>query len=229
MGVAVRRISMSTTDELLKAVASRYRPSTRAEKGRILTEFVEISGFHRKHAERLLRSDDVAVRSRPQPERRVYDDALRVALVVFWDSADRICGKRLKPLIPLLIPAKERNGHLALDDTVRTRLLGISAASIDCFLAPVRMASSGGRSHRHSYSSAVRRSVPIRTYSDWNDPAPGFMEADLVAHSGPSASGSFVQTLTLTDVATGWTERSLLLFRDSKSYLTGLRCDLSGP
>lgn len=143
---------------------------------------------------------------RPRPERSVYDDVVRVALVVLWDAADRICGKRLKPLIPLLIPAKESNGHLALDETVRTRLLEISAATIDRVLAPMRMASSGGQTRRNGHSSAVRRSVPIRTYADWNDPAPGFMEADLVAHSGPSASGNFVLTLTLTDVATGWTE-----------------------
>ena len=223
---------MGTRDELLEAVASRYRSSTRAEKGRILTEFAEISGYHRKHAERLLRSDDVAVRSRPRPERRVYDDAVRVALVVLWEAADRICGKRLKPLIPLLIPAMERNGHLALEETVRTRLLGISAASIDRVLAPVRMASSGGRPRRNGHSSAVRRSVPIRTYADWNDPAPGFMEADLVAHSGPSATGSFVQTLTLTDVATGWTECAPLLFREQRllgEVMTAMRSVLPFP
>lgn len=223
---------MGTRDELLKAVALRYRSSTRAEKGRILTEFAEISGYHRKHAERLLRSDDVVVRSRPRPERRVYDDAVRVALVVLWEAADRICGKRLKPLIPLLIPAMERNGHLALDETVRTRLLEISAASIDRVLAPVRMASSGSRRRRNGHSSAVRRSVPMRTYADWNDPAPGFMEADLVAHSGPSASGSFVQTLTLTDVATGWTECAPLLFREQRllgEVMTAMRSVLPFP
>jgi len=68
---------MGTRDELLEAVAVRYRAATRAEKGRILTEFVEISGYHRKHAERLLRRDHVVDRSRPRPERRIYDDAVR--------------------------------------------------------------------------------------------------------------------------------------------------------
>lgn len=122
---------MGTRDELLEAVGARYRAATRTEKGRILTEFAEISGYHRKHAERLLRRDHVVDRSRPRPERRVYDDAVREALVVLWEAGDRICGKRLKPLIPLLIPAMERHGHLALDETVRLRLLEISAATID--------------------------------------------------------------------------------------------------
>lgn len=205
---------MGTRDELLEAVAVRYRAATRAEKGRILTEFADISGYHRKHAERLLRRDHVVDRSRPRPERRIYDDAVREALVVLWEAGDRICGKRLKPLIPLLIPAMERHGHLTLDETVRLRLLEISAATIDRVLAPARAGASGGGRRRNAHSSAVRRSVPVRTFADWNDPAPGYMEADLVAHSGPSASGSFVQTLTLTDVATGWTECAPLLFRE---------------
>lgn len=207
---------MGTRDELLKAVACRYRSAPRAEKGRILTEFAEISGYHRKHVERLLRRGDVVDRSRPRPECRVYDDAVRAALVVLWEAADRICGKRLKPLIPLLIPAMERHGHLALDETVRSRLLRISAASIDRLLAPMRATSSGGRPRRNGHASAVRRSVPVRTYADWDDPAPGYMEADLVPHGGPSASGSLVQTLTLADVATGWTECAPLLFREQR-------------
>ena len=230
---------MATRDELLDAVASRYRSATRVEKGRILTEFAEISGYHRKHVERLLRRGRVADRSRPRPERRVYDDAVRETLVVLWEAADRICGKRLKPLIPLLIPAMERHGHLALDETVRTLLHQISAASIDRILAPMRAASSGGQRRRNAHGSAVRRSVPVRTYADWNDPAPGYMEADLVAHGGPSASGSFVQTLTLTDVATGWTECAPLPFREQHllgEVMTALatrrcrsRCSASTP
>jgi len=223
---------MGTRDELLAAVAARYRAATRTEKGRILTEFAEISGYHRKHAERLLRREHVVDRSRPRPARRVYDQAVREALVVLWEASDRICGKRLKPLIPLLMPAMERHGHLALDEEVRVRLLKISAATIDRVLTPVRAVGSGDRRRRTKHSSAVRRRVPIRTYADWDDPAPGYMEADLVAHSGPSASGSFVQTLTLTDVATGWTECTPLLFREQRllgEVMTALRPALPFP
>lgn len=223
---------MATRDELLDAVALRYRSATRGEKGRILTEFSAISGYHRKHAERLLRRAQVVDRSRPRPERRVYGDAVREALVVLWEASDRICGKRLKPLIALLIPAMERHGHLALDETVRRLLHQISAASIDRILAPMRAAGSGDRPRRNAHCSAVRRSVPVRTYTDWNDPAPGYMEADLVAHGGPSASGSFVQTLTLTDVATGWTECAPLLFREQRllgEVMTALQAALPFP
>lgn len=223
---------MGTRDELLTAVAARYSAAKRSEKSRILTEFAEISGYHRKHAERLLRREHAVDRSQPRPGRRVYDEAVREALVVLWEAGDRICGKRLKPLIPLLITAMERHGHLELDPEVRVRLCEISPATIDRVLTPVRAGASGSRRRRNAHSSAVRRSVPIRTYADWNDPVPGYMEADLVAHSGPSASGSFVQTLTLTDVATGWTECAPLLFREQRllsEVMTALRPALPFP
>ena len=203
---------MATRDELLEALTARYREAGRAEKGRILSEFASVTGYHRTHAARVLRATSRPDRAQPRPERRIYDDAVREALIVLWEASDRICGKRLKALIPTLVTAMERHGHLALDAEVRVRLETISAATIDRMLAPARQGGNGRR--RVARSPAIRRSVPIRTYADWGDPAPGFMEADLVAHSGPMTSGSFVQTLVLTDIATGWTECAPLLYRE---------------
>ncbi len=103
----------------------------------------------------------------------------------------------------------------------------MSAATIDRALVRVREGL-GRRRQRHATHS-LRRSVPIRTSADWNDPAPGFVEADLVAHSGPSARGSFIQTLVLTDIATGWTECALLIVREQtllSTVLTELRKQL---
>jgi hypothetical protein len=90
----------------------------------------------------------------------------------------------------------------------------MSAATIDRALHEVKGQARGGPRRRAAPSAGVRRSVPVRTFADWDDPAPGFMEADLVAHSGPTAEGSFVQTLTLTDIASGWTECAPLLVRE---------------
>src|SRR5829696_1542701 len=120
----------------------------------------------------------------------------------------------------------ERHGHLHLAPEVRARLLAISAATIDRALRAVREQAGSRMRRRSAASSAVRRSVPVRTFADWQDPPPGFVEADLVAHSGPSASGSFVQTLVLTDIATGWTECGPLLVREQgllSEVLTELR------
>ena len=84
-------MSRATRDELLDALVARYREAGRAEKGRILTEFARVTGYHRKHAERLLRGGDRSDRSRPRPERRLYDVAVREALIVLWEASDRIC------------------------------------------------------------------------------------------------------------------------------------------
>lgn len=217
---------MATRDELVKAVMERYTRSCRLEKSRILDEFTAVSGLHRKHAMRLLRDGSPAGRSGPRPERRLYDDAVREALIVLWEASDRICGKRLKPLVPILVEAMERHGHLDLAPEIRTRLLAMSAATIDRALREVRETAGGRKRRRSAASSALRRSIPIRTFSDWQNPPPGFVEADLVAHSGPVTSGSYVQTLVLTDIATGWTECAPLLVREQKllsEVLTELR------
>jgi hypothetical protein len=210
----MRRVSMATRNELVEAIAARYARSNRAERVRILDEFVAVTGFHRKHAMRLLRGGASAGRSGLRPSRRVYDDAVREALLVIWEASDRICGKRLKPLVPVLLDAMERHGHLALEAEVRAGLLAMSAATIDRALRAVREKLGSRGRRRPAASSAVRRSIPVRTFSDWEDPPPGFIEADLVAHSGPVASGSFIQTLVLTDIATGWTECAPLLVRE---------------
>jgi hypothetical protein len=196
---------MATRDALLAAVAVRYRGCGRSEKSRILDEFASVTGHHRKHAMRLLRSDSVKQAPASRPGRRVYDAAVRAALIVLWEAPDRICGKRLKAMIPTLLPAMERHGHLDLVPEIRAALLGMSAATIDRALRPQR-ARSGSGTRRRKAPSALRSSIPVRTFSDWNDPPPGFIEVDLVAHSGPVASGAFIQTLVLTDIATGWTE-----------------------
>ena len=107
-------------------------------------------------------------------------------------------------MLPLLVPALERHGHLVIDSSARTQLLGVSAATIDRLLAEARGACDRRRVRRAP--TALRRSVPIRTYADWNSPEPGFMEIDLVAHCGDRLVGAFVYPLTLTDIASTWTK-----------------------
>ncbi len=206
---------MAARDELVVAIAGRYAQGDRVERGRILDEFSAVTGFHRKHAMRLLRVGEVKQRSGARPGRRVYGEAVREALIVVWEASDRICGKRLRPLLPILVEAMERHGHLQLKQELRIKLLAMSAATIDRALRDIRQAGTATR-RRAAPSAAIRRSVPVRTFDGWDDPAPGFVEADLVAHSGPVARGSFVQTLVLTDIATGWIECAPLLVREQR-------------
>jgi integrase-like protein len=208
-----RKVSTETRQDLLQAVRERYRGSLKEEKLRILDEFVAVTGYHRKHVIRLFNAAPVASGLGRRPRLPVYDEAVREALIMLWEASDRVCGKRLKPLLPLLVSALERHGHLTLEATVRARVLAASAATLDRMLRPTRASVSGQRVRRRAVP-AVQKNVPVRTFAEWEEPLPGDMEADLVSHGGDSAAGSFVHTLTLTDVASGWTECVALVVRD---------------
>ena len=210
---AMPTISVKARQELVKAIRERYAASSSSDKHRILDELVALTGYHRKHAIRVLRSTTSESVPKPRPPRsRVYDEAVREALVVLWEASDRICGKRLKAVMPILLPALENHGHVKLDEDVRRRLLTVSAATIDRLLTSRRQASQ--RSQRKTPPRATR-SVPLRTSTDSRQPEPGFLEIDLVAHGGDSAEGRFAQTLVLTDIASRWTECVALLVREA--------------
>jgi hypothetical protein len=208
---------MATRHELIEAVSQRYQTVERRQKQRIIDEFLEVTGYHRKHAIRVLNGYGRAQGEKPEGHqlgRRIYDEAVRQTLVILWEASDRICGKRLKALIPNLLEALERHGHLQLDSKVRGRLVAMSAATMDRVLGPAREGIRGRRRRPAGVGAAVRRNVPVRTFTDWKDPRPGYFEMDLVAHCGHSVSGSFVHTLVLTDIASGWTECASLVVRE---------------
>ena len=145
---------MAARDELVAAVAGRYAQGDRGERGRILDEFAAVTGYHRKHAMRLLRAGQVNRRGGPRPGRRIYDEAVREALIVIWEASDRICGKRLRPLLPILLEAMEQHGHLHLAPEVSARLLAMSAATIDRALRDIRRQAGTARRRRSAPSGA---------------------------------------------------------------------------
>src|SRR5262245_4876113 len=220
------RISMGARREVVSAVAERYRSARRAGKGRILDELCATTGWHRKHAVRALRQRETVTilgQEAPRARRRRYGPSIKDALTALWEASDRVCGKRLKVMIPTLLPPLEQHGRLKLDKTDRDLVLAISAATIDRVLGDVKVAASGGKRRRAGFYSAIRREVPIRTFNDWNSPPPGFCEVDMVAHGGTSVAGSFIQTLTMVDVATGWTECLPLVTRDGSLVVEAMK------
>jgi hypothetical protein len=205
---------LATRRELIEAIAGRYHAAARADQKKILDEFIEVTGFHRKHAIRALRRTVAADHGKvPTPRSRVYNQAVVEGLTILWEAADRICGKRLKYAIPTLLDAMERYGHLRLDSGIRRLILAASAATIDRLLRPVRNASKHGR-RRNGISTPLRKSIRVRTFADWNDPPPGFFEMDMVAHCGKSVAGSHVHSLVLTDIASGWTVAGAMVVRE---------------
>ena len=197
-------VSVETRRELCAAIAVRYRTADRQSKKLVLDEFVKITGYHRKHAIRLLRKGQAKMTVK-SVSKQIYNVALEEALIVLWEAADRICGKRLKALLPTLIEAMERHGHLCLEANIRAQLLQISAATIDRRLQKVRAQAVGARRKKRS-QNRIHKLVAIKTFTEWEQARPGLLEIDLVTHCGERAIGSFVHTLTLTDVTSGWTE-----------------------
>ena len=204
--------------ELLASIQDRYQGSSKKYKGRILDEFIAVTGHHRKHGIRLLgRLGEAADQGSGVKGRRIYDEAVREAVILVWEASDRICGKRLKAALPHLVESMERHGHLDLDPEVRERLL---SATLDRLLKPVRVTVPSRRKRRRNLSPG--RNIPVRTFADWNRPPPGFLEIDLVAHCGDNMGGSFIYSLVATDICTGWTEAVPLLAREQSLVVTRL-------
>ena len=151
--------------------------------------------------------------------RRIYDEAVREAVILVWEAADRICGKRLKAALPHLVESMERHGHLDLDLRVRQRLLAASAATLDRLLQPIRTPAARRLRRRRQ---PLGRNIPVRTFADWHSPPPGFLEIDLVVHHGGSLWGSMIHSLVATDICTGWTEAVPLLAREQSLVVAGL-------
>jgi hypothetical protein len=148
---------------------------------------------------------DVGIRSRRR-RRKVYGEDVKRVLTRLWKLLDYVCGKRLVAALAETIEALERHGELRLTEELRQKLLSVSAATIDRLLASEKKKQRlKGRSLTKP-GSLLRQQIPIRTFADWDEACPGFVEMDLVAHEGGDASGDFAYTLDLTDVSTGWTE-----------------------
>lgn len=200
-------LTMSERRAVTKKLALEYRRGEKARKGQILDQICELNGWHRNHARKALTQALMLKVVQPRPSRPpIYGEPVVAALRFLWAVQGTPCGRLLAAALPDLVPRLRRLGELDVDDDTAVLLLKIAPATIDRRLAADRAKLTlRGRSHTKP-GTLLKDSIPMRTWAEWNDAVPGFVEIDLVGHEGGNSSGEFCFTLDITDIATGWTE-----------------------
>lgn len=214
-------LTMREKKAVTKEVAKRYQKASKYEKGIILSELTSLTGYHRTYASWLLSNHgrkirvshklviETEVNRNKKPERqreRIYGDKVLRALSKIWLIMGCICGKRLAPILKEIIPRLKEYNEIDLDRETEQKLLKCSPATIDRLLREEKKKFElKGKSHTKP-GSMLKSQIPIRTFSEWNENMPGFLEIDLVGHEGGDPRGQFIQSLNAVDICTGWTE-----------------------
>jgi hypothetical protein len=210
-------MSQKSKGELVEVVRPRYLKASKVEKQKILDEFTSATGYHRKHAIRVLKNQIQKGQKRKRTGYpTIYRGEVVQVLEQIWEIYGQICSKRLQPFLPEAIRVLERCQELRLSEETKALLVKISSASIDRCLRAVRIRSSHGLSTTKP-GSLLKNLIPIRTFTEWDEERPGFMEIDLVAHCGNTTEGQFLCTLTCTDLCTGWTDVTAVLHRSQEA------------
>ena len=192
--------------EYVQAIRPRYLRAPKEGKRRILDEFIRVTNMHRKAAIRLLnrtrRTKNGKCRGRP----REYGPDIARPLKAIWEASDRLCSRRLHPFLPEMIKVLRRHGEQQINADMEERLCRMSPSTIDRLLRSYRK--NGGRKPISTTrpGNLLKNCIPIRTFADWPEKKPGYMETDLVAHCGDAAEGFYLYTLCAVDVASGWTQ-----------------------
>jgi hypothetical protein len=219
---SVPSLSYATRRETIERMGPTYRAASLAQKGLLLDTMVTVAGYARKYAIQLLNKAPEGKRTirRRRPSR--YGSGVQQALLEAWKATKSICSKRLIPYLPTLIADLERHGHLDLSQENRSHLLAMSARTAERLLRSHRKSAPRGLSTTQA-GPLLKQQIPIRTFHSWDEARPGFLEADLVAHCGEDTRRSYLYTLTLTDVATGWTECLPVLYKGAEAVLSAFQ------
>jgi hypothetical protein len=216
------RVNLQSRRAVLKQFAPQYHEAASAQKGALLDTFVHVTGYHQGSGMWLLNHAEDVLHAPAYKRASHYGLEVQHALFLVWHAANRICAKRLIPFLPTLLEALERHEHLHLTEECRSQLLSMSAATADRLLRSQRTLGLRGLSTTRA-GTQLKQQIPIRTFEEWKETRPGFLEADLVAHCGTGIEGGYLYTLTLTDVATGWTDCLPFLYRGQEAVLAALQ------
>ncbi len=213
--------------EYLAELRRSYRHATKPERSTILDEFVKTSGYHRKHAITLLRGNyrhRVPGTPIKRPRASVYTAEDERALLRLVELFDGINSKRLRVALDKTLDRLRSQHHLQVSARCFAHLKMMSPATMD----RMRRKAAHGQPRPHGQAltkpgSLLKRQIRVRTFADWDDARPGFVECDLVDHGGGDPTGDFAHTLSVTDVATGWTEMYAVRNKAQKHVFSGLQ------
>ena len=198
-------LSYQARRQMIERVVPFYREASLAQRTLLLNTMVSATGYARKYAIHLLNQPSEKKRAIQRRGLPRYGPQVQQALLKAWKAVRSICSKRLIPFLPTIVAVLEWRGHLHLTQEGRSQLLSMSAATAERLLRSHRKPAARGLSTTQA-GPLLKDQIPTRTFHQWDEVQPGFLEADLVAHCGKHTGGSFLSTLTLTDIATGWTE-----------------------
>jgi len=208
-GTDLAKISMSARDEVIRKNRNKYLKSTKKEKGQILCSVCLSTGLSRDRAARLLSGEkhkDCKSTGKKRGRKPIYDFDVILALKEIWAYMDFACGKRLKYGMANMLDALIRFGEIHYDDSVIKKLKRISPATIDRILKKEKESMRFRGVSATKPGTLLKKNIPLRLGTEWNDAVPGFVEVDLVAHCGQTTAGEYINTLNVTDICTGWTE-----------------------
>jgi hypothetical protein len=217
-------LTLAERRAVTEMTAIRYVVADKPAKSRILDELCANTGWHRTHARKALKAalQPKVVTPRRSPRPPIYGPNVIAALTVCWLVLGMPAGKRLAPMLAELVAVLRQFGELVIDDGTAALLVSMSAATIDRRLAGERAKRQLKGRRATKPGSLLRSQIPVRTWADWDDAQPGFVEIDLVSHDGGNAIGPFAFTLTVTDIATGWTENRSVPSKEAKCVLRAL-------
>ena len=208
---------------ITEAAATRYQLAGKRGKSRILDELCANTGWHRNHARKALKAALQPKAVTPRRARPVkYGPDVIAALTVCWTVLGMPAGKRLAPMLGELVAVLRHFGELSIDGGTAELLMSMSAATIDRRLAGERAKRQLRGRVGTKPGSLLKSQIPVRTWAEWDDARPGFLEIDLVWHDGGNRAGGHAFTLTVTDIATGWTENRSLPDKTAKCVLAAL-------
>jgi hypothetical protein len=208
--------------EYLRSIHERYRQGRRTEKTAMLEEFCKVCGYNRKYAIWLLSRplSKASARRRVSVRSATYSKASIAMLAKVWEASGYLCSQRLKAAIPQWLPWIKQ--HFEVNAKLEKDLLAISARQMDRRLLPRKRSVKRRLYGTTRPGSLLKHMIPVKT-DHWDVTLPGYLEIDLVSHSGASAAGEFIYTLDCVDIATGWVERQAVMGKGQLGIVAALK------